>query len=39
MPTEIELCDETWNPVVGCKAVIDGCDNCYTAREAAKSRR
>ncbi len=25
----------TWNPVVGCTHVSDGCDNCYAAREAS----
>jgi len=35
MTTKIEWCDETWNPVVGCKAVSPGCDHCYAAREAS----
>ncbi len=30
--TGIEWTDATWNPIVGCKAVSDGCDNCYAAR-------
>ncbi len=33
--SKIEWCDETWNPLVGCKAVSPGCDNCYAAREAS----
>ncbi len=35
MGTKIEWSDETWNPLVGCKAVSPGCDNCYAAREAS----
>jgi protein gp37 len=27
--TAIEWTDETWNPVVGCSKVSEGCDNCY----------
>jgi protein gp37 len=30
--TGIQWTDETWNPVVGCKAVSPGCDRCYAAR-------
>jgi len=29
MTTKIELCGETWNPVVGCSPVSPGCKNCY----------
>ena len=31
MPTKIEYCDYTWNPVTGCGMVkvSKGCDNCY----------
>ncbi len=35
MSTQIEWTDETWNPLVGCKAVSPGCDHCYAAREAS----
>lgn len=28
-PTAIEWTDETWNPVVGCTKVSQGCKNCY----------
>ena len=35
MSTGINWTDETWNPLVGCKAVSLGCDNCYAAREAS----
>ncbi|HZP69241.1 MAG TPA: DUF5131 family protein [Pseudolabrys sp.] len=27
--------DNTWNPVAGCKAVSEGCLNCYAATQAA----
>lgn len=27
--SKIEWTDKTWNPIVGCKKVSDGCRNCY----------
>src|SRR5690606_9421890 len=36
MSTNIEWTDETWNPVVGCSPVSEGCRNCYAAREAIR---
>lgn len=27
--TNIEWTDKSWNPVTGCTAVSEGCDNCY----------
>lgn len=36
MPTKIEWCDETINPVVGCSKCSPGCDNCYAERFAAR---
>ena len=33
--SKIEWTDHTWNPLVGCKAVSPGCENCYAAREAS----
>jgi protein gp37 len=30
----IEWTDETWNPVLGCTPVSEGCRNCYAAKEA-----
>lgn len=29
--TEIEWCDYSWNPVVGCSPASEGCANCYAA--------
>ncbi len=34
MGTKIEWTDETWNPVVGCSKVSEGCQNCYAERMA-----
>jgi protein gp37 len=34
MSTGIEWTDETWNPVVGCEYVSEGCRGCYAARDA-----
>lgn len=31
----IEWTQETWNPVVGCTHVSEGCEHCYAAREAS----
>jgi protein gp37 len=36
MSTKIEWCDETWNPITGCKKVSDGCMNCYAERMAKR---
>lgn len=32
--TKIEWTDYSWNPVVGCTKVSDGCANCYAERSA-----
>ena len=29
MATKIEWTDETWNPLVGCSRISEGCDHCY----------
>lgn len=29
--TNIQWCDYTWNPIVGCSPASDGCTNCYAA--------
>lgn len=34
--TAIQWTDETWNPVVGCSPVSEGCRNCYAAKEAIR---
>jgi protein gp37 len=36
MPTNIEWCDETWNPLRGCSRVSEGCRNCYAEKVAAR---
>lgn len=36
MPTKIEWCDETWNPITGCTPISEGCQNCYAARMAKR---
>jgi protein gp37 len=33
--TGIEWTEATWNPVVGCTHVSEGCEHCYAAREAS----
>ncbi len=32
MPTKIEWCDETWNPITGCTPIGDGCTHCYAMK-------
>ncbi|MGB0131168.1 phage Gp37/Gp68 family protein [Chlorobium sp.] len=34
--TEINWCDATWNPIVGCSKVSAGCANCYAEKIAAR---
>lgn len=34
--TGIEWCDWTWNPIVGCSPVSEGCKNCYAKRMARR---
>ena len=36
MPTKIQWCDETINPIVGCKRISVGCDRCFAERMAAR---
>jgi len=36
MPTKIEWCNETWNPITGCSAISEGCKNCYARRMARR---
>ncbi|MDD5358370.1 MAG: phage Gp37/Gp68 family protein [Candidatus Nanoarchaeia archaeon] len=34
MSNKIGWCEETWNPVVGCTKISEGCKNCYAERMA-----
>jgi len=36
MSTKIAWTDETWNPIVGCSKVSEGCRNCYAERMARR---
>ena len=36
--TNISWANHTWNPVVGCKQISRGCDNCYAKRIAEQFR-
>jgi len=36
--TKIEWCDKSWNPVTGCTAISEGCQNCYAKRMANRLR-
>jgi protein gp37 len=36
MGTKIEWAEETWNPVVGCTKVSEGCANCYAETMACR---
>lgn len=36
MGTKIAWTNETWNPVVGCSKVSEGCTNCYAERMAIR---
>jgi len=38
MPTKIEWCDETWNPLTGCSPISEGCAHCYARRMAYRLR-
>ena len=38
MPTKIEWCEESWNPVTGCTPISEGCRNCYAKRMANRLR-
>lgn len=32
MPSKIEWCQETWNPITGCTQISEGCSHCYAER-------
>jgi len=34
MSTKIEWTDKTWNPIIGCSKISDGCKNCYAEKFA-----
>jgi protein gp37 len=34
--TSIQWTDATWNPVMGCRRVSAGCENCYAEKIAAR---
>jgi protein gp37 len=34
--TKIEWTEKTWNPVIGCSRVSEGCRNCYAERMAVR---
>ncbi|MFA6281872.1 MAG: DUF5131 family protein, partial [Candidatus Omnitrophota bacterium] len=36
MSTKIEWTNETWNPVVGCSKISEGCENCYAEKMACR---
>jgi len=36
MSTKIEWTDATWNPIVGCSKISDGCENCYAEKMALR---
>ncbi len=38
MSTGIEWTDETWNTIVGCSRISEGCKNCYAATAANSAR-
>lgn len=37
--TGIEWCDDTWNPIVGCTPVSEGCAGCYAKGQAKRNRK
>ena len=39
MPTKIPMYDYTWNPIIGCTKVSEGCRNCYAERQANRMAR
>ena len=36
MPNKIGWCTETWNPIVGCQKISDGCLNCWASKMAQR---
>lgn len=35
-PSKIEWTEQTWNPIVGCSIVSQGCTNCYAMQMASR---
>lgn len=35
--SEIEWTDKTWNPIVGCSKISEGCRNCYAINQAYRN--
>jgi len=38
MPTKIEWAEESWNPIIGCTPISEGCEHCYARRMAQRLR-
>lgn len=36
MMSKIEWTDKTWNPIIGCNKISEGCDNCYAEKMACR---
>lgn len=36
MSTKISWTDETWNPIIGCQQISEGCKNCYAEKMAKR---
>ena len=36
MSTKINWTDETWNPIIGCQKISEGCKNCYAEKMAKR---
>lgn len=36
MSTKIEWAEETWNPIIGCSKISEGCKNCYAEKMSAR---
>lgn len=34
--SKIQWTEKTWNPIIGCSKVSEGCDNCYAEKMAAR---
>ncbi len=34
--SKIEWTDKTWNPIIGCSKISEGCNNCYAEKMAGR---